>query len=446
MLEPVLPVDNFHWLDDSFRPVLDLQGAPGPSSRAVTPAMVHGRFACASESPDGGAMLVRDRLGLNKLFVSVHESGAIVAANYLIDLVTRGVPFECIHSVPAGHIVHLAPCHGVVQLHGYSEVTMLEERAVDDIGRQIRQRLELWFSRLAAQFGERRILVCLSGGLDSGLIAALARQYFSDVTAYTFAFVEPGAPPTDDAIYAERLAEALGIPLRIVPAAPEDVIASVEDAICYGQDWRDFNVHCAIVNVILGKAIERDMKKDDAARPSLLFTGDLANEFLADYTPVSYAGREFYTLPHVQPDRLRLALVRGLDAGDREVGVFRRYGLDVMQPYALVLDEYMRLPASMLVREGFKQALAKTIAGDLLPAFVLDRRKVRAQIGSSTPVGILPVLLEHGYDAPWLRRAFCRLFMIEDETFLNRFIRAGRYRVVNQSAGKRALVNGYIAA
>jgi asparagine synthetase B (glutamine-hydrolysing) len=446
MLDRLLTVDNFYWSDDRFQPDLALHGfAPAPEN--APPATVRGRFACAFETPDGGVTLARDRLGLNKLFLAVHESGTVVGANYLIDLVNREVPFECIQSVPAGHQLHIDPVRDVRELTAYAAThpgPAGQDAAIEDVARSIRSGLERWFARLAAQFRGRRICVCLSGGIDSGVIAALATHYFPDVVAYTYMFADAPAR-SEDAVNAERVAEALRIPLRIVPASTMNILDVMDDAICYGQDWRDFNVHCAIVNELLARAIAGDLDRD-LRRPALVLTGDLANEFLADYSPVKYRGREFYSLPHLDHGSLRQALIRGLDAGDREVGVFNHHGLDVIQPYGFLIDEFMALPGSALARDGFKQSLAHAVAGDLLPPLVLSRRKVRAQIGGATPTGILPVLLENGYDLPALRAAFCRLFMIEDESSLESFIRAGRYRVVRDRPGKRRVINGYIAA
>ena len=299
------------------------------------------------------------------------------------------------------------PIRDEIRLHRFRDVSppnVPEPPPLDDVARAIRTGLELWFSRLARQFGARRIRVCLSGGLDSGIIAAFTRKYFADVVAYTYVYAGPGTAPSEDAVSATRLANALGIPLRYVPATGADVIDVLEDALCYGQDWRDFNVHCAVVNELLARAMRKDADADPDGPDSLVLTGDLANELLADYTPVPYDGQEFYALPNVDIARLRLTLVRGLDAGDREVGIFARHGLDLIQPYGLLADDYLRLPAAVLGREDSKQQLSRRIAGDLLPGFVFDRIKVRAQIGNSAqPTGILPVLLEHGYDATWLR-------------------------------------------
>lgn len=441
MLESQLTIANVCWSGDAFVRSFAVD-------RAAATAL-EGRFACAAANPAGGVTLVRDKLGLNKLFLAIHESGRVLAANYLIDLVRRGVPCESIYSVPAGHLLDLDPAHRVVAVSRYADLDRQpgrQDAGVREVARGIREDLERWFGRLAAAFGQKKVCVCLSGGIDSSVIAALAKEYFSDVTAYTYSFVGPNGALSEDAIHAERLASVLRIPFRLIPTSSEEVIAAIDDALVYGQDWRDFNVHCAIVNEIVARAIRRDMATDGSAATPLVLTGDLANEFLADYAPERFDGREYYRLPAIEPADLRLFLIRGLDAGDREVGIFARHGLDVVQPYGLVVDQYLRLPGALIAGERFKQALATAMAGDLLPDFILARPKVRAQIGSSiAPTGILPVLAQHGYDAAWLQTAFCRLFQIDQPSLLSRFIRAGRYRSISRTA-RPGTPNGYIAA
>jgi asparagine synthetase B (glutamine-hydrolysing) len=411
-------------------------------------ARLQGRFACASTGSDGDVTLARDRLGLNKLFLAVHESGTVVAANYLCDLVGHGVPFEAIHSVPAGYVVRLVPREDRVEVSRYGDP---RDRAgsgpasVDDVASSMRVELEVWFARLARQFSHRRICICLSGWLDSALIAAFARKHFSDVTAYTYSFTGNGAAVSEDAIYAERLARALQIPFRLVPAGEDDLHAAVDDALCYGQDWRNFNVRCAIVNEIVARAIRRDAERAGGA-PPLVLTGDLASEFLADYEPVPSDGEEYYRLPRMKPFDLRRILIRGLDSCDREVGVFNHHGLEVVQLYGLIVNQYHRLPRAFFGRKRAKQTLARKIAGDLLPGFLFNRQKVRVRLGDSTVQrGILPLLNQRGHGANWLRRGFCRVFRIEHTAVLDRFIRGGRYRSVRPFSDPRVVINGYVA-
>ena len=442
MLESLLNVSNFCW-----------SGAAGHaeiepwSIRARAQEPLYGRFTSASDASDGSVSFARDPLGLNKLFVAVHESGAVIAANYLVDLVRRGVPVEATYSVPAGHVVRIAPKENLVEATPYGDAcdrAPADAASVDVVARDIRAALERWLSCLAAQVGGRNVAVCLSGGLDSGLIAAIARKYFPKLTAYTYTFTGPGVPLSEDAVHAGRLAGILRIPFRLVPATADDLGDAVEPALCYGQDWRDFNVHCAIVNEIVARAIRNDADRADGP-PPLVLTGDLANEFLADYEPVPYGGQEYYKLPRLAPVDLRRILIRGLDSGDREVGVFNHHGLDVVQPYGLIVDQYLRLPPEFIGGKESKQLLARKIAGDLLPSFLFTRPKVRAQVGDSTAhTGILPLLIQRGQGTEWMRRAFCRLFNINRPQFLDRFIRGGRYRSVSQFRCPRLVTNGYV--
>ena len=442
MLESLLSIRNLCWSGDVYRAAIE------PAAiRACVDTPLNGRFASASADADGSVTLARDPLGLNKLFVAVRESGGVVAANYLVDMVQYGVPFEAICSVPAGHVVRLAPRQNLVEVSRYAEdhdYPATEAPSVDEVARDIRAELERWLARIAAQFGDRDVCICLSGGLDSGLIAALARKHFRKLTAYTYSFTGPGIPLSEDAVYAERLARVLDMPLRLVPATADDLYDAVEAALCYGQDWRDFNVHCAIVNEIVARAIRSDAEA--AGRPMpLVLTGDLANEFLADYEPVPYGGQEYYKLPRMEPFDLRRILVRGLDSGDREVGVFNRHGLDVIQPYGLIVNQYHRLPPAFIGGKQSKQELVRKIAGDLLPPFLFTRPKVRAQVGDSTAnTGILPLLIQRGHDADWMRRAFCRLLHIGEVARLDRFIRGGRYRTVPSFRNPRLVTHGYV--
>jgi asparagine synthetase B (glutamine-hydrolysing) len=424
MLDSLLRIGNFYWDGGSFRPPLDLAEE---AAAAGTLPRLHGQFGLAADLPGGEVVLARDKLGINKLFLAIQESGRVLVSNYLADLVAHGVPIDAIHSIPAGHLLQVDVARERLSLRRYVAMRPGDGVAtpIADLARTIRARLEVWMSRLAAAFGERPVAVCLSGGLDSSLIAALAAKHFSRVTAYTYGYAGDG----DDVRYAERVAASLGIPLRLVPASAPQVLAVLEEALRYGQDWRDFNVHCAIVNALLARAMARDAGRgDDEPRP-LVLTGDLMNEFLADYAPVRYKGREYYRLPRLDPGRLRRALIRGLDAGDREVGIFNHHGIDVIQPYGLVVDDYLRIPGAFLADERCKQVLVREIAGDLLPSFLFERRKVRAQIGTAgEPTGILPVLADAQRDARWLRAAFCRLFMIEEDRSLERLVRLGVYR------------------
>lgn len=438
-VESHLRIADFYWDGDRFLPPLD---ASDPASLAPALSRLEGQFAFALESPRG-VVLVRDKHGANKLFYAIREDGGVVVASFIADLVDRDVPFEAVFSVPSGHFTYIEPDAERITTTRYYQLPEPSDAALNDAARDVREALETWFARFAAAFSDREICLCLSGGLDSSVVAALAARHFPRTLAFTYSFVEAAdGALSEDARYATRIAEHLGVPLRLVPARREDLARVVEDALVYGQDWRDFNVHCAVVNALLAEAMVADRPADGPRR--LVLTGDMMNEILADYTPIEFGGVDYYRLPDLPPERLRRTLVRGLDAGDREVGVFAHHGLDLIQPYGMVLDAYLRVPLAALGEAG-KQRLVREVAGDLLPGFVLDRKKVRAQIGTSEqPTGILPLFVENGWTSDWLMDTWRRRFEIRSDKAMGRFLRGGVYRTPSGWPATER-VRGYLA-
>jgi hypothetical protein len=406
---------------------------------------LEGQYAFAVPIQDQIA-LVRDKHGVNKLFFAVREDGVVIVANYIIDLLSQDIPFEAVYSVPSGHATIVCPGSRQLYTHRYYTADKHEAQSVGDAARTIRRSIEQSFQRLARDMDGREIYVCLSGGLDSSLIAALACKYFRNVVAYTYSFVSETGQLTEDAEYAARVADHLQIQWCLVRATGEDIREALDAALVYGQDWREFNVHCAIVNVILAKAMAADARASGRSRGPLVLTGDMMNEILVDYTPIRFRDKDYYVLPTLEPGDLRRVLIRGLDAGDREVGVFGRYDLDLLQPYGLVLDQYLAVPQAVLGSNGGKQQLVQEIAGDLLPSFLLGRQKVRAQIGNSAePAGILPYFIDQGWNQPWLKKTLANRFGLADEQNLDRFIRGGMYRWSSRFPNSRKVCNGFFA-
>jgi len=306
------------------------------------------------------------------------------------------------------------------------------------VGR-IQARLHSVFENIRRWSANRRIYVSLSGGLDSTGIAVLAREYLEEFTAVAFA-VRDGSHDhrtlSEDLITARRVAEELGVRFQAVLVSREQVLESIDVALMYGQDWREFNVHCALVNAAIGRAIRDDCAFLPLTAPPLLLTGDVMNEVTADYAPVQYKGVQYYSLPRLSAGQLRRVLVAGLDSGDREVGIMKYFGVDTIQPYALCADLYAALPASLLVKAHAKQDLARKVFGGRIPDYVYARLKTRAQEGSpGRATGTLAVCIDGGIDSEWLKRRFGELYGIEPAQ-LQRFIRGGYYRF--DAAARRA--------
>lgn len=377
------------------------------------------------EEDAGRWLILRDPLGINKLFWVQDEGGSIVFAARPRRLIDVGYQFEQIKSVPPGTAAYLPPPSMIERSlvpNRWFETTTGEDESIEGIGSRIRTSLTSYLEALASTVGSRRVFVCLSGGLDSSGIAALAREVFSDAVAVSFDIKRPGAAPSDDRVAGERVAKHLGMPVMEASVTEDELLGKLDSVLVEGVDWRDFNVHAALVNAVLADAIAA------VAETAIVLTGDLANEFLIDYEPEEYGDTIYYRLPRLRPAALRTSLVRGLDTCHREVGIFAARGLRLVQPYAVAVDSYLSLSEDFLERGDRKSSLGRAIFGTRVPESVYARKKTRAQVGSASGAGVLGLCLDRGIDPPWLQRRFCRLHGIDDVTELGRFMRGGRYR------------------
>lgn len=377
-----------------------------------------GRFATAYQNGDQ-VVLARDKYGLNKLYFTVDGEQGVLAASYLHELIAAGIALDDIYAAPAGCITMIDMAARSIALRRYYQLAAVAGTAPNPAAalQTARNRLTDWFEALARS-GMASVAVCLSGGLDSALIAAFASKYLPNVTAYTYAFDDGSRSLGPDADGASQLASWLGIPHRMVIARADDVLRRVPAALRNGQDWRDFNVHCAIVNELLAEAIAADTPAGH------VLTGDLMNEITGDYTPLTYRGQQFYQLPAVPPERLRVSLMRGVQCGDREVGVFAAHRLLVHQPYSAIADDLLAVPARMT-----KPHIIRALADDLVPDSAYHRPKARAQIGApEATTGVLPLLVDAGRHGHVLETEFLHAVGAATPQRLGGRIRGGVYQ------------------
>jgi asparagine synthetase B (glutamine-hydrolysing) len=347
-------------------------------------------------------------------------------------LVDFGHDFNLIKAVPRGCVVDVAAgdggsTHGSIIPSAWSKPGRL--LSLEDAAGSIRTILESYMDAVAAAYPRAQLFVCMSGGLDSSGIAALARARFPGAVAVSFDFDRPSNRASQDRAVAKRLAHDFNMPLLEVNVTQSQLFEYMDTVLVEGIDWRDFNVHAGLVNAALAEAIQAALPVPDPAMPALVMTGDLANEFLVDYHPERYRGVTYYQLPRLSAASLRTSLIRGLDTCHREVGVFAAWNLWVVQPYAVATDAYMALGAEFLELEDRKERLCRQIFGDLIPEYVYARPKVRAQVGDpEVDGGVLAACVNRGFDSLWLRQRFARLHAIADLRALDRFVRAGHYR------------------
>ncbi len=399
-------------------------------------ALPHGQYAFAVVRGDR-VYLARDPLGCNKLFFGIGPGGALVVANRVAKLWRCGVPLSAIASCPPGHVLEISS-EGVRDAGG-SDLFAVPATAgfsQESFAGDVRATLGNAFRRLAEEFRGAQFVVCLSGGLDSSVIASFAAAHLQNVTAVSFTYLDEadlrsyaqGASvaelPTasDDFRCAAKVAAALGMPLVPAVRSRQAVADAIRPSVQLCQDWRDFNVHCATVNLFLAQ----DVRALFPGEKVVMLTGDLMNEYVCDYSEEQVDGTRYYKIPRIALDQRRKYFVRGLDAGDREIGVFWAHGLVGCQPFAVLAEHYLRIPAAVLAEPNLKWALN----GPCLPPEVaahVNRAKTRAQVGGKD-LGTLGIYHRLGIGEEQLRRTWHAQFPGELRQSSDELIQFGRYK------------------
>jgi asparagine synthetase B (glutamine-hydrolysing) len=406
--------------------VLVTEDDPRLAPGATAPPRLLGVAGSVVGGADGSWRATRDALGLAKLFWAPDGDDVVLSARPC-HLVDAGFAFDDLRAVPRGTAVD---GDGTERRLG---PPLAGDRGVSptDAARTIRAQIDRFLATLRQVRPDAPAFLCLSGGVDSAVVATLVRAHFPEVRAVSFDLAGTAGPSTDREV-ARRFAGDLGVDLVEADATADEVLDHLDVVLAEGIDWRPFNVHAGLVNAVIGQAV-RDAAPDGSS--PLVFTGDLANELLVDYSPEVVDGVVHYPLPDVEPAALQAALVRGLDAGSREVGVLGAWGLVPVPPYAVAADAYLRLEPEVLGDPDRKGRLADLLLDEPLPRYVRDRPKVRAQVGSDGGGGVLGACLERGVDEAMLQDRFAARHRT-DAAGLRRFLtRAGTTRSAVPGSG-----------
>jgi hypothetical protein len=398
--------------------------------QAILPEKLHGQFSLCVENSEL-TYLIRDRLGINKLFYHIDAtSGTLTVGNFLHEVAAAVKDFNGILSVPPGHFLKIDSQIGTRELVSYYDISKAKPQSAETFDLQVFQktihsRLSRYFRKVRNLFPDSLFCVCLSGGLDSSLIASYASDLLDSPVAVTFSYQsESGSGTSEDFSAASAIATHLDMPF-IPVLVKKEVDPEVLDLVLRnGQDWRDFNVHCAWVNDHIGQEVRRRFPDRDI----VFLTGDLMNEYVADYTPVTYKGSVYYPQPNVSRERLRRFLVYGLDTSDREVGIFHHSGITTLQPYSILAEEYLRVPHEILDAPGSKERLNFPLITNPGVRESLVKTKVRAQVGGSDG-GTLGLFHDSQISQDSLKERWAQLFAgTTGNEEMKPIIISGRYR------------------
>ena len=363
--------------------------------------------------------IVRDPLGINKLFWAAAEDGRVAVASRPKRLLEEGFAFSSVRAIPRGSIIELAESRAEPDVYRMPwRAEEIPETGLAELAAQIQSTLARLGALVQAHKGAE-FFVCLSGGLDSSGIAAIARG--PGIKAVSFDLDRQDGE-SDDRRVARRLADDLGLPLICVTTPP--MSCSRSSTSCS----RKVSTGATSTFTPDSSTQQSPRRSQDrtgthrrSCSPAISRTNSSPTTAKSDIAAQRTTGSLVF---EVRTPRCTCPRTRYIESRD---GGLPPRGAQVVQPYAVAVDLYLSLPRSLLESPQGKQRLGRAIFGDLLPDYIYTRPKVRAQVGSSQgDRGVLGLCIDHGIDSQHLRYRFALHGIDADE--LDSFIRGGTYR------------------
>ena len=404
-----------------------------PLNKILNLKEIEGNY-CIIKKKNTDYYIFRDYLGTKKLFW-LTKKGKVLLSDNFIKLSRIDKSNKKIKSFRSGFLTILRKDGKIIDQKKIDRQKIHFPRKINNknISSLVKNRINKFLKALKSCYGNE-VYVCLSGGLDSTIIAFLASKIFKKVTAISCSLVKANQTKkflensnkqnknffSQDFLAAKKISQLIGIKFKPIFFNELDCLKDLNKVMYLSQDWRDFNVHCAILNYQIAK----NLKKDKEYRFQPLITGDFMNEFVADYKPESINKKKYYEIPIKDKKKKQQFLINGLRSSDRENGIFNYFQIPSFQPYSIVSKIFENLPKNYLNDENVKYKInGKIINKKLLK--VINKKKIRAQIGGNGG-GILEIMIQNKIDQKKLIKIFKKNFNF-DEQFLKSFIFLGDY-------------------
>ncbi len=235
----------------------------------------------------------------------------------------------------------------------------------------------------------KHVAIAFSGGLDSGVVAAIAKDYAESVKLYVV-----GTPGSHDVKVAEESAKELGLPLTILDLNKEIVKDALTESIKLTKTTDpvtlSFEIPLFIVCSNCGEEI--------------ILTGQGADELFYGYS--KYVGLSIEELKQQsEEDRTKLN-----DCTlPHESKVANRFGKKTIYPYLddNVMKSVSKIPLSELMPEDEdnRKTVLKSLCSDLGYPGIAERKKKAAQYGSGAMTLIRSICKEDNCTFPeWIQK------------------------------------------
>ncbi len=309
-----------------------------------------GHFAQAQVQA-GSFTLRRDTLGVRPLYYGWTPDGAFCFASEVKGLLpaTRDI-----HEMLPGHTFDGR------QLIKDAEIAVQSpmEGTPESIAAGLRERLE---KSIQARIGNGDVGSWLSGGIDSSVMAALARPHVNKL--HTFAAGLPGAP---DLEFARLAADFIQSDHHERIIQTDEIFSALPDVIRALESFDALLVRSTVMNYLVAKTASDYV--------SAVFSGEGGDELFAGYDYLKTLNPT--DLPSELVDitnRLHNTALQRVDRSSSAFGTVAHVGF--LDPG--VVEYALKIPAGLKLRNGVEKWILREAVKDLLPESVVQRPKAK---------------------------------------------------------------------
>lgn len=232
--------------------------------------MVHqldGMFAFAVLEGEN-LFLARDPIGIKPLYYGLSQRGTAEETFYFAsELKAIAHQVDEIHEFPPGTYFHSQ--HGFRPYYQVPRLRPQDDAPIDRLIGQVRETLETAVAKRL--MSDVPLGAFLSGGLDSSIIAALARQHMEEL--HTFSV---GIEGSRDILAARRVAQHIGSIHHEYIYTAEEVLEKMPEIIFYLESFDQDLVRSALPTYFCARMASAYVK--------VILTGEGADELFAGYT------------------------------------------------------------------------------------------------------------------------------------------------------------------
>ena len=363
-------IHNWYDLQPGATSPLDALGLAYAEQGASFVERLDGHFALAIAGSNG-VFLARDPVGVAPLYYS--SNGSLAFASEIKAMQDLGVtPTE----FPPGH--YLNPDQGLVQ---YAEISAVDptDDSADDLVTELRHTL---VAAIAKRTASGELGSWLSGGVDSSVMATLARRQLSELKS--FAAGLEGAP---DLKYARMVADHIGAEHHERIVSRRELLELLPKVIFHLESFDALLVRSSIANFAVGKLASEHV--------SAVLSGEGGDELFAGYSylkdlPPSALGDELVDITN----RLHNTALQRVDRCSKAHGLIAHVPFldDDVVSLALSIPTRYKLNREAGMVEKW---ILRRVADGMLPDEILTRPKAKFWEGA----GGQEVLSDHAEGA-----------------------------------------------